>query len=166
MEITRNSFHGRIANFSVPILASAWGILLLSPLLLSSGWYSAGILLHSSFSTICHQIPDRCFHWLGYPLPICARCLGLFSGFTIGWLFTLLQPPNHLQQLPGRRWVGAGLALLAIDACMPLINFYSQDHWTRFFTGAVFGLVFAPYVHYALSEVHFQLNAKHQGVTT
>ncbi len=33
-----------------------------------------------AFSMVCHQAPERCFLWLGGPMPVCARCLGLYAG--------------------------------------------------------------------------------------
>ena len=31
----------------------------------------------------CHRIRERCFHFRGEPLPLCARCLGCAVGQTI-----------------------------------------------------------------------------------
>jgi hypothetical protein len=44
--------------------------------------YAAPLLpaIGIAFSAVCHQFPERCFEWLGRPLPVCARCLGLYSG--------------------------------------------------------------------------------------
>lgn len=36
--------------------------------------------IHLVFAAVCHQTPARCFTWLGRPLPVCARCLGLYAG--------------------------------------------------------------------------------------
>jgi hypothetical protein len=33
-----------------------------------------------AFSTVCHQAPERCFAWFGGPMPVCARCLGVYLG--------------------------------------------------------------------------------------
>jgi hypothetical protein len=33
-----------------------------------------------AFSAVCHQLPERSFLWLGGPMPVCARCLGLYAG--------------------------------------------------------------------------------------
>jgi hypothetical protein len=33
-----------------------------------------------AFSTVCHQNPTRCFWWCGAPMPVCARCLGVYAG--------------------------------------------------------------------------------------
>jgi uncharacterized membrane protein len=37
----------------------------------AAGMYAAG-------SRICHQRPDRCFWIRGRPMPVCARCTGLY----------------------------------------------------------------------------------------
>lgn len=40
-------------------------------------------LFRYPLSRICHQHPDRCFYVFGQPLALCARCLGIYSGFVI-----------------------------------------------------------------------------------
>ena len=45
----------------------------------SAAMYAAGAL-------ICHQRPERSFHWAGAQLPVCARCLGLYAGAALGAL--------------------------------------------------------------------------------
>ena len=40
--------------------------------LAAAGVYSAG-------ARVCHQRPDRCFRVLGRPMPVCARCTGLYA---------------------------------------------------------------------------------------
>ncbi len=45
-----------------------------------------------AFNAVCHQAPERCFEWLGRPLPVCARCLGLYSGV----LAAALRPASRL----------------------------------------------------------------------
>jgi uncharacterized membrane protein len=46
---------------------------------LSAMTYAAG-------SLICHQRPDRSFHYHGAQYPVCARCLGLYLGSVAGVL--------------------------------------------------------------------------------
>ncbi|MCM1228304.1 MAG: DUF2085 domain-containing protein, partial [Clostridium sp.] len=49
----------------------------------------------------CHQIPERSYFFLGYQLPVCARCEGMiigeliaviliFTGFGIKWFYCLI----------------------------------------------------------------------------
>jgi hypothetical protein len=35
---------------------------------------------------ICHQRPERSFHWNGTQFPVCARCTGLYAGAPLGAL--------------------------------------------------------------------------------
>jgi uncharacterized membrane protein len=49
-----------------------------------------------AFHAVCHQAPERCFEWLGRPLPVCARCLGLYSGV----LAAALRPALRLHPRP------------------------------------------------------------------
>lgn len=55
------------------------------------GWSASLVLLavftapllpgvYFAFAPVCHQQAARCFEWLGRPLPVCARCLGLYAG--------------------------------------------------------------------------------------
>ena len=66
------------------IAALAWvAALILAPLAIASnravlslgaaGVYAAG-------ARICHQRPDRCFRIHDLPMPVCARCTGLYTG--------------------------------------------------------------------------------------
>lgn len=57
-------------------MAGAAAVLLLAAI------YAAPLLpgIYLVFGAVCHQAPARCFTWLGRPLPVCARCLGLYTG--------------------------------------------------------------------------------------
>jgi uncharacterized membrane protein len=55
-----------------------------------------------AFGAICHQAPERCFGWVGGPLPVCARCLALYSGALAAALY------------PAQRRYARPMALLAV----------------------------------------------------
>ncbi len=57
--------------------------------LLLASIYAAPLLpgVYLAFGGVCHQVPSRCFDWLGRPLPVCARCLGLYSGVLAAALY-------------------------------------------------------------------------------
>jgi uncharacterized membrane protein len=40
-------------------------------------------------SHVCHQQPDRSFHWGGTAWPVCARCLGLYAAAPLGAMLAL-----------------------------------------------------------------------------
>jgi uncharacterized membrane protein len=57
--------------------------ILLAPLAIASGrgalsLGAAGV--YAAGARVCHQRPDRCFSIHGRPMPVCARCTGLYSG--------------------------------------------------------------------------------------
>ena len=41
-------------------------------------------VVYAASSRICHQRPERSFHLKAFPLPVCARCLGLYLAGAIG----------------------------------------------------------------------------------
>lgn len=40
--------------------------------------------IYSIGAMICHQMPERSFFWAGHPLPVCARCTGLYVSGVVG----------------------------------------------------------------------------------
>jgi uncharacterized membrane protein len=97
--------------------------------------------LYALFAPVCHQIPGRSFTFCGFPLAVCARCLGIYSGFLAGlavypaargfsrvavpgiWLFLLFSVPI------GFDFVGGVLGL------------WASPNALRFATGLVWGLL-------------------------
>ncbi|MGH7490173.1 MAG: DUF2085 domain-containing protein, partial [bacterium] len=41
-------------------------------------------MLRLPFKLLCHGIPHRCLTLFDTPMPICARCLGIYGGFLVG----------------------------------------------------------------------------------
>ncbi len=39
---------------------------------------------------ICHQKPERCFKYKGRLLPLCSRCLFLYSSLIFGFILSIL----------------------------------------------------------------------------
>jgi uncharacterized membrane protein len=46
-------------------------------------------MLYALGSRICHQRPERSFHLFAAQLPVCARCVGIYTGAAIGSLLAL-----------------------------------------------------------------------------
>jgi uncharacterized membrane protein len=71
---------------------------LLAPLAIASGRPvlsigAAGV--YAAGRRVCHQRPERCFHVHGRPMPVCARCTGLYASAAVGapvalWLASTL----------------------------------------------------------------------------
>jgi uncharacterized membrane protein len=45
---------------------------------------SLATLIYAAGSVICHQLPERSFHLAGFQIPVCARCLGIYTGAAAG----------------------------------------------------------------------------------
>jgi uncharacterized membrane protein len=58
----------------------------LAPYFESRSAAGAASVLYAMFAPVCHQIPERSFFFLGFPLAVCGRCLGVYTGFLAGLL--------------------------------------------------------------------------------
>lgn len=89
--------------------------------------------VYGVFSSSCQQQPSRTFWLLGYPMALCARCTGIYTGFV----------------LMGLRWLKGGLhptkllfgVLLAIGLGEKLMEWFlwEANNWVRFGSGLAFG---------------------------
>lgn len=80
----------------------------------------------------CHQLPERSFFFMGYQLPVCARCTGMILGY---WGAILTQPFILLD------------FILLIILCVPMLldgliqlkTKYVSNNRRRLITGFLFG---------------------------
>ena len=74
----------------VAAAATAWLLALWSAVLVSPrtgpARAAAAATVYLAGSLICHQRPERSFHYNNAQLPVCARCLGLYAGGCFGAL--------------------------------------------------------------------------------
>jgi uncharacterized membrane protein len=68
--------------------------------------------LYATGARICHQRPERCFWIHGRPMPVCARCAGLYAGAAFAAPLALV----WAAQLSGRR-----ARLIAAAAALPTL---------------------------------------------
>ena len=111
----------------------------LAPALAGRGSAGAARLLYAAFSPICHQIPGRCFTFLGHPLAVCGRCLGIYTGFAAGLvLYPFIRGFSKLE-LPSIR-VFLPLTLpMALDGAAGILGIWTSPISVRFATGVVWG---------------------------
>jgi uncharacterized membrane protein len=76
----------RLLAVALTVGALLWtSVLLVVPVL--SARHAAPVfvaMVHSAGGLVCHQRPERSFHVEGAPLPVCARCIGLYVSGTLG----------------------------------------------------------------------------------
>lgn len=115
---------------------------------------------HAIGYAICHQIPSHTFHIDGVPLPLCARCTGIYLGFLAGLLGMLLLRRQYVIDLPPT-WILVTLvmfiAVMVFDGINSFLEFvpvipqlYPPQNWLRLVTGTLHGLaisvIFCPVV--------------------
>jgi len=80
------------AEIVIFIINLLWILYILSPVFIVSEAYIEFNKL--TFSTICHQIPDRSFSFNNITLPVCQRCFAIYAGAMSGafiWLFSFFR---------------------------------------------------------------------------
>ena len=67
----------RRALWVMAVGATIWcGLVLLAPVLPAA----LGAVVYGIGALVCHQRPERSFHWGGAQLAVCARCSGIYAG--------------------------------------------------------------------------------------
>ena len=96
------------------------------------------------FRLMCHGKIERCLEVFGAPMPICARCAGIYGGMLLGilafWAIPLL-----------RERVMRGVAIacvipLALDGLTQLSGVRESTNELRIATGVVAGIAFGLWI--------------------
>jgi uncharacterized membrane protein len=88
---------GRLLAFLVTACASTWlAMLLAAPWVRAAPDPSPGPrtiagLAYIAGSRVCHQRPERTLTVAGAPMPVCARCTGLYAGAVAGLVLALVR---------------------------------------------------------------------------
>ncbi|MBP1694609.1 MAG: conserved rane protein of unknown function [Chloroflexi bacterium] len=110
---------------------------------------------------VCHRIDLRSFHINGRPLPLCARCSGMYLGAMLGLVFLSLTsrrrgglPPRGIQVLLGVFVLAFGIdGLNSFFSLIPgFPTLYQPQNWLRLVTGTGMGLVIAAFLFPAFNQ--------------
>ncbi len=94
--------------------------------------------LRLAFRPACHQIVDRCLDLGAGPLPVCARCAGLYAGGFAGLLVTLL---GNRRFQPRLRWLVAAAVPSVVDFALGLVDLPTLSNWPRFAVALLPGII-------------------------
>jgi len=89
----------------------------------AEGWF-----LYQALEPFCHQQPERSWHFRGYPLAVCARCAGAYTGLLLAALLGV--------HLPARTIV-MGVALFGVSWAAEFTGLAAVPNKIRFVTGLV-----------------------------
>ena len=141
---------------------------LAAPVLIHAGHERAGHIIHTLFSPLCHQLPERSFFCMepqatysleqlanqlggalvpprfagsaaiGWKMAICQRCTAIYGAMFLASL-TFYLVRTRLKPLSIRQFV-IFLVPLAIDGFGQLLGFWESSWVSRLITGTAFGL--------------------------
>ena len=150
--------------------ALVWlGVICAAPWLAARHDYTSALLIYGSFSAICHQLPERSFHLLGYPLAVCARCTGIYAGFLIGLLLYPFARRLEDETMPARGWLIAAAVPTMIDFTGGLVGVFTNTFLTNTFlsravTGLIAGAAAAFYILPGVVAIRFRVSRAQFGV--
>jgi len=124
-----------------------------APLAQASGHSSLAFAVYGAFGKLCHQLPERSFFIAGHKFAVCARCTGLYLGFTsLTLLYPLVKSLKHTDS-PPRRWLFVAAVPLAVDFFLGYFGIWENTHLSRFLTGFLLGGVVVFFVMPGLLEI-------------
>lgn len=96
------------------------------------------------FRVFCHGIVRRCLELFGVPLPICARCFGIYCGLLAGLsVFPLMRA---LRERVMRSVAVIAVAPLALDGLTQLTGLRESTNPLRLITGLIAGFAFGLWI--------------------
>jgi uncharacterized membrane protein len=109
-------------------------------------WEKARIIGYA----LCHQLPDRSFFIHEHQTPLCARCTGMYLGFTIGLIFMILRRRTTAARMPPTAIIAVligFITIMGIDGINSTISIipgapqlYHTTNIHRVVTGTLFGI--------------------------
>ncbi len=133
---------------------TVWLILALTALILGLWWLGTpdGVLgkANAIGYAVCHRIAERSFLLNGVPLPLCARCTGMYMGVMLGLGVLIAGGRGRAARLPPLRvlaLLGVFVLILAVDGINSYLHLfpgftglYEPQNWLRLITGSLTGV--------------------------
>ena len=92
------------------------------------------------FRMLCHGIEQRCLTMFGVPMPICARCTGIYVGLFAGIIGFLIFPIVEERMM--RTMMALAALPMAIDGLTQAVGLRESTNSLRFVTGFVAAFAF------------------------
>ena len=135
-----SAFCGKIVwAIAATITLALVALIIGAPFAQANGHTGFALAIYKTFSFVCHQIPERSFHLLGYKFAVCSRCTGIYSGLAIAVLIYPLVRSFEDTQTPSLVWLFVAAAPLAIDWSLGYFSIWQNNHASRFATGFLLG---------------------------
>lgn len=106
--------------------------------------HGAPMGLRLLFRLSCHGIPSRCLILWGVPMPLCARCVGLYASFFAGLVAFALLPRMEEKLVRIAMWLA--VLPLAVDGVTQAVRLRESTNDLRLLTGTMAGFAFGLWV--------------------
>ncbi len=112
-----------------------------------------GFALRRGFALVCHQQPERSFVLFGGSVAVCARCLGIYLGASIGLLTDI---PRYVAW----RLFLVAASINAIDGLSELSGLHSNWMFVRFLLGITLGATAGMLIIASIDKVKIPISSK------
>jgi len=131
----------RVTYLAMLVLTVLWLLALPLPAwLIHRGQTTLALFLYEGFSVACHQISARSYQFLGFPLAVCSRCVGIYLGVLVGLLTYPLVRPLGLRRPPARHWLFLAAVPIVVDFGGGFVGFWVNTFLSRTLTGGIAGI--------------------------
>jgi uncharacterized membrane protein len=96
------------------------------------------------FRFMCHGMPSRSLELFGVPMPLCARCVGIYAGMLAGIVAFWAVPLLRERVMRGVAF--AAVTPLALDGLTQLTGMRESTNPLRLATGVIAGLAFGLWI--------------------
>jgi uncharacterized membrane protein len=137
--------------------ASSWLFLLIAapllPAIVAAGIYMTGAL-------ICHQIPERSFHIGAAQLPVCARCIGIYTGVAIATWYAVYRAAATWKYVSPAVVLSIGAAPVAMTVLFEWAALWQPSNAVRGLSGLTFGVAVGLILADAAATLHYERCAR------
>ena len=117
--------------------------------------------IYAVFSPVCHQISERSFFIFGFPLAVCTRCLGIYTGCLLGMLlYPIIQGFADIE-IPKIRIFVLVTSPIAVDTMGNLFSIWKTTPWLRFTIGFIWGVILPFYFISGLGDAWIRMKKKY-----
>ncbi len=120
---------------------------ILAPVMAHFQQYELSGNLTGMYMFSCHQQPTRSFWLFGYPIALCSRCLGFYTGVVIFSLLTVFRKIK----ITLKSFI-ALFALVFVDILSNCVLNFNTGCYIRFIVGNIMGLLFVSAVYYLFGK--------------
>ncbi len=97
--------------------------------------------IYAVFSPVCHQISERSFFVFGFPLAVCTRCLGIYTGCLLGMMLYPIIQGFADTVTPKIRLFVLITSPIALDTLGNFFSVWKTTPWLRFTIGFIWGVI-------------------------